>query len=277
METTLKERLLSISQNNCRIPDGSDLFSLALEMMGQIGSVDSELRDDLIYSAFCQWIYKERLFTDEQLKLLLWTALDQNHISYRLGEENTNSVFTRSFSVLLLPLLLIRHRESPYLSVEQIHLIKLQLLKYLKEERDVRGYVEGKGWAHSAAHTADALDDLAQCKEMDAKDLLEILYAIGGKMNYEPAQYGFEEDERMVTAVVSILERQLLTDDEIIKWINVLVEAAKEKKPLASNFGPRNIKQFLRSLYFRIHSEEKYTKILTTLVSGLDEMNRFRR
>lgn len=276
METTLKERLLNISQNDYRVLDGSDPFSLALEMMDQIGSVDSELRDDLIYSIFNQWIYKDKLFTGDQLSHLLWTALDQNHIGYRLGEENTDSVFTRSFSVLLLPLLLIRHRENPYLNDKDIHLIKIQLLKYLKEERDVRGYVEGKGWAHSAAHTGDALDDLAQSKEMGAEDLLEILYAIGDKMNYEPTQYIFEEDERMATAVVSILERQLLTDDKIIHWINDFVKAGKEKKPLSNNFGPRNIKQFLRSVYFRIHSEDKYGMTLAVLVNGLDEMNRFR-
>ena len=48
------------------------------------------------------------------------------------------------------------------LSEEQLYSVAEQVLEYVYLEEDVRGYVEGKGWAHSTAHAADALDALAR-------------------------------------------------------------------------------------------------------------------
>ena len=54
--------------------------------------------------------------------------------------------------MLVIPLLLTRHRELPFLSREQIHHIKEKVFYNVQEERDYRGYDEEKGWAHAIAH-----------------------------------------------------------------------------------------------------------------------------
>lgn len=197
----LKEKLIFIKENGFQAP--SDAFQLIQEMLEHIGSLDAELRDELIYSTLSHWIPNNTLTTYE-LEQLLPVILDKNHLLYKLGETNTDSVFTRSFSMLVIPLLLIRHREAPFLSKEQIHQIKENVFYNVQEERDYRGYDEEKGWAHATAHAADALDDLAHCSELGKKDLITILDLIHEKMTITDRVYCDGEDERMVNTIISV-------------------------------------------------------------------------
>jgi hypothetical protein len=86
-------------------------------------------------------------------------------------------------------------------------------------ETDVRGYVEVKGWAHSAAHTADALDELVQCLCFNKTDLIDILDSIKAKVRIGYYVYVDEESERMVTVVESSFNRKQLSSSEIIEWL----------------------------------------------------------
>ena len=116
---------------------------------------------------------------------------------YNIGEKNTDSVFRRSFSILLLPLILITHRSQPFLTAPEIQQIKEKLLYFLGNEKDLRGFVSEKGWAHSIAHAADALDDLAQCSELSKINLAEILEAIRNVICVKDTGYIHGEDERI--------------------------------------------------------------------------------
>ena len=40
--------------------------------------------------------------------------------------------------------------------------MKDKLISYVNREKDVRGYVREKGWAHCMAHVADAFDELVK-------------------------------------------------------------------------------------------------------------------
>ncbi|OMF88993.1 DUF2785 domain-containing protein [Paenibacillus sp. FSL R7-0337] len=247
----IKETLQFIQTNNYQAPP--DAFPLAQDMLLHIGSIDAELRDDLIYTTFSHWIPGDVLSVPE-LEQLLLTTLDTDHLHYKLGEQGTDSVFTRSFSMLIVPLLLIRHRASPFLSQEQIHEVKKKVLYSIQEERDYRGYDEDKGWAHAIAHGADALDDLAQCSELEHKDLMDILHLIHSKMTITDRVYSDGEDERMVRAVISVLNRRLLSKDDVERWIQYFYEA---KVSASTDFLPafrqkNNIKNFLKSLYFQV-------------------------
>ena len=124
----------------------------------------------------------------------------------------------------------------------------------IQEERDYRGYDEDKGWAHAIAHGADALDDLAQCSELEREDLMDILHLIHSKMTITDRVYSDGEDERMVRAVISILNRRLLSKEDVERWIQYFYEA---KVSACTDFLPafrqkNNIKNFLKSLYFQV-------------------------
>jgi hypothetical protein len=113
--------------------------------------------------------------------------------------------------------------------------------------------VEGKGWAHSAAHYSDALDDLARCSEMGASDLREILYTLTSLLCRQDEVYCWGEDDRFATVILAILGRRLLSQEELEEWIHRLAETS-----LAVTVHPQkmilrsNIRNFLQSVYFRV-------------------------
>lgn len=263
-ENILKEKLIEVENNKYFLENDEHYFSLALEMMENIGSLDPKLRDELIYGTLFQWILKNR-FTCEQLKDLLNISLDMSHLSYRLYEKEEDAVYKRTFSVLIVALIINKHRKETFLSEKALYEVKEKLIEYMSNEHDVRGYVEVKGWAHSAAHTADALDELVQCICFNKNDLIDILNSIKAKVYIGYYVYVDEESERMVTAVENSFNRKILSNSDIIEWL----QGFKLENPNGSyidNFHLKvNIKGFLRSLYFRLLDKEDSNFIIKEL------------
>ncbi len=274
-EQNLLENLEIISKNNYELSDKHNLMELTNVMLTYIGSTNSLLRDELIYYTFYQWILEKKYYHDDQLRYILKNSLNENHLYYNLGAYGDDSVFTRSFSVLILPLILIRNRSEVFLKDDEIKGIKDKILKYFLDENDLRGYVEDKGWAHAIAHAADAIDDIVQYEMIDHGDLIEILEAIKIKMSVNHYVYVNEEDERIITAVVKILKRNVLTEQEVIEWIKSFKELTlPNKNPNYHNFII-NIKGFLRSLYFRLNKDNNLLKYQEVIMESLNHINRF--
>ncbi|PKR85061.1 DUF2785 domain-containing protein [Heyndrickxia camelliae] len=68
-----------------------------------------------------------------------------------MGEENADAVFTRSYSALTAQLILNHDIKEEFLSRELLEKSIQSSFLYLHQEKDVPGYVEEKGWAHSIA------------------------------------------------------------------------------------------------------------------------------
>jgi hypothetical protein len=262
----LKEKLIKIKENNYVINDSVNVFEMALDMLQHIGSTDSEFRDRLIYSTLSKWTISVA-FTSEQMHELLRISLDEAHLFYKIGERDTDSVFTRTFSVLIIPLALYLDNSIKFLSKEEIIDIKEKVIKYLELENDVRGFVEGKGWAHSTAHAADALEDIARSEYINHDELLEILDVIKMKICISNYTYINEEDERMVIAAMSVFNRRLLEDEEVIKWIKSFGSIEKTVQHLIVN-----TKHFLRSLYFKTLYQKKFEMITEAILYTLQDL-----
>ena len=255
----LKEKQLLIQENEYQAP--ADAFELVQEMLDNIGTLDAQLRDELIYTTLSHWIPSLPLNTYE-LEHILTSVLDHKHLLYQLGETHSDSVFTRSFSMLVIPLLLMRHAESPFLSSERIHQIKDVVYHNVREEKDYRGYDERKGWAHAIAHAADVLEDLAQYNELDEADLSTMLDLVYEKMTISERVYSDGEDERMVKPVMCILNRNMLSQKYIQEWIQRFGTVEKDTEFLPAFRQKNNIKNFLKSLYFRIKFHGVYAAAL---------------
>ncbi|WIV12707.1 DUF2785 domain-containing protein [Proteiniborus sp. MB09-C3] len=260
MPNVLKRMLKQIKEENYSVPTNVNVNDIVLEMMNNIGNTDPELRDKLIYSIMFYWI-KDNKITIDKLKELLAISIDDNHLFFRIGETDTDSVFTRSFSILLVPLILMKHGQNNFLSERDIHEVYAKVVDYFIKEQDLRGYVKDKGWAHSIAHAADALDDLAICSEIGREDLLYMLEIIKKKVFINNYVYINEEDERLVTAIVSILNRNLISNKDFCEWIKSFSNIEKTGIYPEDDNLLANVKNMLRSLYFRIIDLDN-TKIL---------------
>ena len=262
-DNELKQQLHAIATNDYRVPDDVDYWQVTHGMLAHLGSVDAELRDELIYTTFTTWARAGR-YSSDQYRTLLNILLDDQHLFYGLGERDTDTVFMRSFSVLLCVWPIYHHRQQPFLERQEIQATLDKVLDYFARENDLRGYVEVKSWAHAVAHTADLLDELAQCEEIQREGLLRILAAIQVKAATTEAFYTAEEDERLAYATLSLLSRELLIEREVEPWIKNFAPIER-----MGNWRQRhlNTKNFLRSLYF----QAKYRHIAEWICAPIDE------
>jgi len=278
-ERALKDQLYEIADNDFALPEQAKALPRALEMLPHLGCPNAELRDDLIYSTLATWILADK-FEDDDLKTLLRQLLTEEHLFYKLGESDTDSVFMRSFSALLVPLILSKHRQRPFLMPYELRELKVKLLDYLEKEQDLRGFVldedeadEPKGWAHAVAHTADALGELVQCKELENEELLEILNSIRQKTAEFKIVFVHLEDERLVTPVIAALRRKVLTPTEVQEWLAGFLPLAQQKEPFPDCYRQaQNVKNFLRSLYFRACKPETADQIGENSADALAEL-----
>lgn len=265
----LKEKLLEIKNNNYAVSRDISPFDFTLVMMKNIGSTDPELRDLLIHRVISKWIMND-VFSNEQLIELLNINMDNNHLFYKIGEQEDDSVFMRSFCVLNIGTIIYVHRNNRFLSEAAIKSVKENLIQYYSEERDLRGHVDNKGWADSASHGADALDEVAQCDSLNHDDLVDILNAIKSKVCTNYYTYVDFEDERITTAVVSVINRNILEHSEVITWIKDFENIHKTGEYHVDFRMIMNIRNFLRSLYFRLLNENNIDELVQAIKETLN-------
>ncbi|MEY8347899.1 DUF2785 domain-containing protein [Bacillus cereus] len=271
-EQELKQELQQIKNNNYAVPEDVDAYPYAQWMLDSIGSPDADLRDNLIYSTLERWITGE-VFRQKELRGLLLQALSPDYLFYKIGEKGTDSVFKRAFSILIPPLILSVHEKEAFLSEEQLYSVAEQVFEYVYLEQDVRGYVEGKGWAHSTAHAADALNALARTIR-NREFSHAILVAIRHKVRLHDYVYINFEDERLVTAVMSLWNQNILTEEEWNNWLHsfTIIEEASASQ---NDILVQNIRSFLRSLYFRALEQEGNSWFTIAIRETLKKWHRF--
>lgn len=269
----LKKKLQQIKNNDW---DQNPLVQhhLLESMLTHIGSVDPELRDDLICSAFYIFIPKDEL-SNTQHREVLTRVLDDNHLFYKLGEIGTSSVFTRTFSALVVQLILSRHIATPFLREDEISHVYRTVMDYLINEKDLRGFVKEKGWAHSIAHAADVLNALSCCPELTSHDLLTILEAIQSKMSLHHYVYVNMEDERLVTAIHTIIKRDLVSTDDLLAWLDGFRQYPKKGIQPDDYNILTNIKNLLRSLYFRLLNTSDSPILVNHILTILNDLNTY--
>src|SRR5690606_9825308 len=152
----MKEQLEGIVKKSINL-DLIDFNELIQFMLKNIGNPDGYLRDNLIYRGFCELILNEQ-FTEEQLITILKTCLDDAHLYLNITDNDpSDDLFTRSFSALVITLILEKDRENRSLPEELIVEAIHRSIQYLLLEKDYRGFDNTKGWPHAVAHGSDLL------------------------------------------------------------------------------------------------------------------------
>ncbi len=276
MESTsaeLKARLQQIANDDYRLPEGVEPWPLVEQMMANLGSPDPVLRDDLIYTTLFEW--SEMVLQPAELRRVLEITLDDRHLFYQLGEQGTDSVFMRAFSLLAAAIVIYRHRSQPCLPPELVEQTLDRVLTYFPREVDLRGYTPEKGWAHAIAHAADLFDELAQAEELREEHLHAILNAIRDKLLSAEVVFAAEEDERLAVAVISVLRRGLLSEEQIRNWLQSF-PPAKRAERVVDLFQMANRKNFLRSLYFQMQYKGVGEALLPGVAGAVKAASRFK-
>lgn len=273
-EITLKTLLLDIRNGKATWQEQNQT-ELVDSMMEHIGSPDPELRDKLIYQGFYQLIHDEDLISEEKLVDLLTKALGDEYLFYEMGDVGTDHIFKRSFSVLLISIILGKDLEQSFIPLQLLERAKNELLLYLDLEQDLRGYISEKGWAHSVAHTADAIDELVKNPKINVEFFPSIFKGLANKALTFADVYIADEEERLLAPIMTMLEIGLSTEiveglfDKIPAFLQLQKKKIDKEKYVKLN---ANCKSFLKSFYIIISTNEKWTSIQQKITSCLDKI-----
>ncbi|WP_440896906.1 DUF2785 domain-containing protein [Amphibacillus sp. Q70] len=262
-------------QNLDAVLQENKLDSLIDRMLANIGSNDPELRDTLIFNTFGKLILEDDL-TTKQLDYILEVCL--NKLFLDIGQKEDDSVFARSFSALVIGLILEKDRQSQFLSEDHLLPAIEASIEYLKREKDVRGYVDNKGWAHSVAHGADLIATAIRHPKFKrdlSSECLEVIKQCLFKDSINQIPYVDDEDERLMFAVEALID-QGLTEDDIEVW---LLTISNELKQLLENEGyslnffwkKTNVANFLRSFYFRLRYKNECLQLQELIADILQQ------
>ncbi len=211
----------SIIDNEYVVPAGHSVAELTTELLSYLASPDPELREELAYSMLDGWLQR-----DVYSHVDLWEMVTHllHNLTIGLGVPHSDTIFQRSFSLLILAEIIYHDLTHPTLSSDEIQQVLTQTLAYLSAEQDLRGYDPEQGWIHAIAHVADLLWMLAQHRGVAAPDLAHILQALAEKVTAPTAHvYLYDEEVRLVRTVMSVLQRDLLTLPSLAAWLELLI------------------------------------------------------
>ncbi len=141
----------------------------------------------------------------------------------------------------------------------------------------MRGYHKKYGWLHSAAHGADALDELVLCGECTKEICLDIMESIKQLLHKQKYMLCHEEDERISVVINSIYSKKLISNDELINWFYKLIPFYVTSRDYESFVSKLNSINFVRSLYFqsiRFNYDEEITEKLLEVQERVNSIDK---
>ena len=270
MESAFWDRVVAEGH---KVPDDRPLADLTSELTTMLGDTDPHRRDGIAYEVLARWV-AEGVYDDllEGLGDGMATGL-----LVGLGQRDTDTVFRRSFSALVLGECISRDNARHIVREETVLRWGDRVAGWLVREQDLRGFVVGKGWAHAVAHGADALAALAASEAVRRLELTVLLDVVGDRVLAQTDQrlvHG--EDDRLALAVMAILRRDLIGLDVAEPWVDRL--ATHARSDLDRSGDPYtvvgNVQLFLRALHLQLVLSPRPPAIRSDLLLTLIEQLR---
>ncbi len=146
------------------------------------------------------------MLTADERANLLEIVLSQQYLFYRIDEEEMDSLFTRSFGSLIISAIIAKDASDRLLQTNQLEVTINKMIEYAQREKDRRGVIDTKAWAHSVAHTADALGACAQHPRTTIAQQESILQTIFHLANL-PFPFMQHEDDRLAYTGLRLAQR----------------------------------------------------------------------
>jgi len=258
------------------VPTDRSLPDLTAELTTMLGSTDPVVRDEIAYPILATWI-SEGVYDDLLAGLGDGMAVG---LTRGLGETGTDSVFRRSFSALVLAECIARDNAALLLPPGKILEWGDRVSGWLVRERDVRGFVPGRGWAHAIAHGADAISVLAESAHLGLNELTVVLDVLADRVVAEtPAPLSSGEPDRLARATMTVLRRRLVPLRIIEPWLARIASAATARTPADRDpyLTTGNPEAFLRALHLQValapEPVDVRADLLLTIVDALRTTN----
>jgi hypothetical protein len=240
-----------VKANGLKVPDDRPLAELTTELTAMLGDPDPSIRDGIAYPTLTTWI-SDGIYDDllEGLGDGMATGL-----AVGLAEDGTDTVFRRSYSALVLADCIERDNAQQLVSATTLVAWGDCIASWFVRERDLRGWVPGKGWAHTVAHGADALAALAVSQTMGRLELTVLLDVMADRLLLPTGHFlTHGETDRLARATMRVLRRDLVALDVLEPWLARVAEQACAHAPGDTDpfLVAGNVQAYLRSLHLQL-------------------------
>jgi hypothetical protein len=241
----------AVLDDDFRVPQGASLTELTRELTELLGATDPDVRDHLAYRTLATWVGRG---VYDDLLPGLGDGMAAG-LQVGLGEVEGDDVFRRSFSALVLAECIARDATRPLVLGGKVLQWGDALATWMLRERDRRGLVPGKGWAHAVAHGADGLGVLARSPHLGAAELTVLLDVVADLL-LQPADLPFVhgEEDHLAAATIAVLRRDCVPMTVLEPWVNRLSAGARPRGRTvdADPLRSANPQAFLRALYLQL-------------------------
>ena len=108
--------------------------------------------------------------------------------------------------------------KRPFLDAQRFENLIDLAIDELAHERDLRGYVPGKGWGHATAHGADLLKFLVRSERLQVQQQTRIVNAIAERLRSAGLVFVWGEDARLAAALTAIATRAAADPAPFTAW-----------------------------------------------------------
>lgn len=216
----------AIKERDFAVPEGESVSALVLELADLAADTDPILRDECGYEILAVWVYRKNLLNGKQLEVLRRKLLPA--MTFHIGESDTDTVFRRSFSALYMSVLAAQDLQKPFLSSAAFKETLDSALRCYTDEKDLRGYVPKKGWAHATAHVADLLKFLARNPQLSLEDQRRIVAEVSQRCRTVPSVFAWGEEARIAAALLSVVDRKDFNASIFDGWFRGLIDEHQE-------------------------------------------------
>jgi len=276
MKNILVKNISELVDVDLNVLNRHELRAIVDVMLELIGYPEPELRDGLVYP-FLEEVISQEILSPQDAVEILYICMDENHLYYKLGGI-CDSVFKRAFCCLIIAAILDANTKRKFLSVDALDEVFIKVLDYLEKEKDVRGYVEGKGWAHAMAHGADMLQCLVLNPQIDSDKYPDVLSTIEVCLFKDTATYIDQEEERFVGVVRAMMDKGL-QGDVLERWIQLLLSRMANLYA-AEGFSYKyyranvNVINFLKALYFNLKKDGDRLKLRVFIYESIKKLQK---
>ncbi|MBC1248636.1 DUF2785 domain-containing protein [Listeria welshimeri] len=239
-----------LKQNEYKLPKDLKTSDKIIDiMLSNLSSTDSILRDTIAYHIFSEWlVIKDNLTIHQKMRIYNY-SVNKKNLLFKIDKIDSDAVFQRSFLALIIALLLENNKIHAFLNDKEIEKIFILLNELLKKEQNMLSFVEGKGWSHCIAHTADALDELIYQPTIKNSDVKIIMNSISDFYKTNTVILTGEEDERLSNIIITALFMKKISYEEVTNWLITLAESIPNLLP---EIPLINIKQFTQTLLIKL-------------------------
>ncbi|MFC6260112.1 DUF2785 domain-containing protein [Levilactobacillus fujinensis] len=243
-------------------------------LLAHVGDLDPTIRDDTVYTLFARGL-DEDAFTHLQCQAIANNLMTKRGLFTAIDQPTNDAVFQRTFSALLTAAVLDSDAQQPWLPAEDRDQFFNDALTYLIRERDQRGWVPDKGWAHGVAHGSDLLGYAWQHPQFPLSQTPAALVTLATVFSRQTAPFQFDEEPRLAMPLIQAKRVDHLTTQQLNDWLTATDQRlwrnfSFDREPAARL---HNWLSFLHHLYFLLPGEATTQQLITTLSHHYYQVN----